>query len=93
MHSYYYYSTLYTCNRYGEERYEKKEFQARVRQRFAELQQLNDAATTATPTPWHVINAAQTMDEVERDIWAIVEPVMAHVAHQPVGKLWLNDDA
>lgn len=76
-------------SRYGEERYETKDFQTRVRQRFADLQALD------TETPWHVVNAAQTMDQVEADIWEIVQQVLQTVADEqrPIGKLWTSTTA
>ena len=74
---------------YGQERYENADFQARVRQRFAELQNLEQQSKAAVP--WHVVNAAQSIQEVENDIWSIVQPLLPVVAQQPVGKLWVDD--
>lgn len=39
-------------HRYGGERYEKRDLQIRVRQRFAELQSLDEKAGRV---PWHVV--------------------------------------
>ena len=75
---------------YGEERYENKDFQARVRERFAEIRAMDDDDNSQTTPPWYVIHAAQTMDEVEDDIWKVVQPILHAVAteHRPIGKLW-----
>ena len=44
-------STSYII-RYGGERYEKRDLQIRVRQRFSELQSLDEKAGRV---PWHVV--------------------------------------
>ena len=72
---------------YGDERYEKADFQTRVRQRFAELQ-----ASESSTIPWHVVHAGQSMEKVEADIWKICEKVMETAATKPVGKLWMEDE-
>ena len=55
--------------------------QQRVRERFQELSQLDDGV------PWKFVNAAQTMDQVEEDIWKIAQDTMTNV--QPdVRQLW-----
>jgi dTMP kinase len=90
---------------YGGERYEKRDMQVRVRQRFSDLQKMDEAAlittaaATATSTdegdksearvPWHLVNAAQSVEAVESDIWAIVQATMEKVqAGKPVYKMW-----
>ena len=67
------------------------DFQTRVRARFAELQRLDSKEAT----PWHVVNAAQTMDEVEGDVWKIVHSVLEAAVdkeQRPLGKLWENHE-
>ncbi|GAO49118.1 deoxythymidylate kinase-like protein [Saitoella complicata NRRL Y-17804] len=49
---------------YGEERYEKKEMQRKVRQAFKELRQDERDAED-----WVVVDAGQSVEEVEEDIW------------------------
>ncbi|CAB9515036.1 Thymidylate kinase [Seminavis robusta] len=71
---------------YGEERYETKDLQIRVRQRFQKLQQLD------TQVPWHVVSAAQSIEEVQADISKIVEKTMAQAKHKKLGKLWQEGD-
>jgi dTMP kinase len=92
---------------YGGERYEKRDMQVRVRQRFSDLQKMDEAAlitTTAATTdegegedgdksearvPWHLIDAAQSVEAVESDIWAIVQATIKKVqAGKPVYKMW-----
>lgn len=60
------YSTL---NSYGGERYETRDLQARVRQRFAQLQAKDEKEGQV---PWHVVNAARSMEDVEQEIQQIV---------------------
>jgi len=72
---------------YGEERYEKRDMQIRVNQRFAELREMDDRV------PWHVVNAAQTIEQVQADILAIVEETVQQVYDgKPLPKLWTNGD-
>jgi hypothetical protein len=77
---------------YGEERYEQRDFQAVVRQRFLELRDVDTRLASGGP-PWHMIEAAQSMDDVEAAIWAVVEPLLATVGPTPVGKLWMDEAA
>jgi dTMP kinase len=83
---------------YGGERYEKRDMQVRVRQRFSDLQKMDEAAFVAAVSdedqaeqrvPWHVVDAAQSVAQVESDIWAIVQETMEKVqAGKPVYKMW-----
>ena len=69
--------------RFGEERYEKEEMQKRVRELFVELEESD------TVTPWKRINAAQTVEDVESDIWKAVEECLESVKEgRPLYKLW-----
>ena len=63
---------------YGGERYEKRDLQVRVRQRFAELRRM-DEERGAAGVPWHVVDASRTMDEVTADIVAVVDATMKRV--------------
>ena len=60
--------------RFGNERYEKRDMQIRVRQQFTKLQEMDKNIV-----PWNIINAAQSMDTVEDTIWNIVRPTIDHV--------------
>lgn len=57
---------------YGEEKYEKKEFQQRVRNSY--LQLMGDLSKTASDRQAKVINAGGSMDDVEEGIWKEVLP-------------------
>jgi thymidylate kinase len=48
--------------------------QLRVRQRFRELQALDEGRI-----PWKIVNAAQSMDQVEEEIFQIVQDVLETV--------------
>jgi|TARA_B100000780_G_scaffold274079_1_gene238584 dTMP kinase len=70
---------------FGEERYEKEEFQRTVRKRFQELME-----TENSKVPWCVIDAARTIEEVEQDVHRHAEETIARVDEGalPVGTLW-----
>ena len=39
--------------------------------------------------PWHIISAAQSIQEVQRDIWRIVQKTLDQVrSGKTLGKLW-----
>lgn len=61
---------------YGGERYEKRSLQQRVRKRFEELQAMDEAEKRI---PWHIVNAAQSVEEVQADINKIVESTLQNV--------------
>ena len=39
---------------------------------------------------WHVVDAAQSIDQVHSQIVGIVDNVLAGLGDKPVGKLWLK---
>ncbi|KAI9027142.1 deoxythymidylate kinase [Phycomyces nitens] len=57
---------------YGEERYEKRELQKKVRDQFLHLKD----------DTWKVVDAAQSMEDVENRIWSIVESSMSSTLRQ-----------
>ena len=61
--------------------------QTRVRQRFSQLQAQDDREGKV---PWYVVNAAQTIDEVQAEINAIVERTVKQVEteQKPLELLW-----
>jgi hypothetical protein len=69
--------------RYGGERYEKRDMQIRVRERFGALQKMDEGRV-----PWKFVNAAQTVEQVESDIWDIVRETMDTCVDKPVRKMW-----
>lgn len=75
-------------NRYGQERYEKRDLQRRVRKRFDELRIADE---TEGRLPWHVINAAQSVENVQADIVSVVQETLNQVADgKPLHKLWTD---
>mmetsp|Transcript_758 Transcript_758/g.1172 ORF Transcript_758/g.1172 Transcript_758/m.1172 type:complete len:235 (+) Transcript_758:106-810(+) len=71
---------------YGGERYEKRDMQIRVRERFGELQQMDEKDGRV---PWHIVNAAQSIEEVQKDINKIVEDTVKSVAQgKPLFNMW-----
>jgi hypothetical protein len=68
--------------------------QTRVRQRFSQLQAHDERDGNV---PWYIVNAAQSIDEVQGDINKIVEETIRHVTttttsttkgEKPLGLLW-----
>lgn len=72
---------------YGGERYEKRDLQLRVRNRFEELKE----ADTGSTINWHIVDAAQSMEDVQRDInIAVLKTINQVKAGKPLGKLWVE---
>lgn len=64
--------------------------QVRVRQQFESLK-LDDEKSARVP--WKFINAAQSMDQVESDIWKVVQETMKQVEEgKPLGKMWQDGE-
>jgi dTMP kinase len=64
---------------YGEERYEKLEMQARVREVFERIgKEMGEK--------WVTVDAGRTRDEVGQDIWEKVSPLVGGV-NEPVNRL------
>jgi hypothetical protein len=79
--------------RFGNERYEKREMQLRVRERFRQLEamdQLESSRNGAQAIPWYIVNAAQSIHDVQKDINEIVERTIdsVHKEEKPLGLLW-----
>ena len=71
---------------FGDERYEREEFQRTVRQRFQELME-----TENSNVPWKVIDAARTIEEVEIDVHKHAEETLTRIGSDqapPVRTLW-----
>jgi len=68
---------------YGEERYEKEELQARVREVFQRI----GADVVRSGGRWISIDAGRGMDEVTNDIWEKVEQY-ANGTEEPIRSLW-----
>ncbi|KAI0031444.1 thymidylate kinase [Vararia minispora EC-137] len=67
---------------YGEERYEREELQARVREQFLHI----GAKMGET---WKVVDAGKERDVVSEDVWAAVAPLVTPSKLETViGRLW-----
>jgi len=73
---------------YGAERYEKLEFQHKVRSKFQELRSRIAAERGDEDVAWHVLDATKPIDVLQDEIRAISARVIADVAGKPVGRLW-----
>ena len=71
---------------YGGERYEESELQKRVRKQFQELQRLDEGNI-----PWHIIDASQTIPDVQNEINTIVERTIEETKNQPLKTMFGND--
>ena len=61
-----------------------------MRKRFDELEQMDKSEGRV---PWHVVSAAQSIEEVQADIWKIVEKTIEQVRNgKSLGKLWEEGD-
>lgn len=70
--------------RYGGERYEKRDMQLRVRQQFDALQKLDSGRV-----PWHIVDAAQSVEQVHKELLRIVQETTEKVNNgRPLGKMW-----
>mmetsp|Transcript_12009 Transcript_12009/g.13774 ORF Transcript_12009/g.13774 Transcript_12009/m.13774 type:complete len:81 (-) Transcript_12009:109-351(-) len=68
---------------YGNERYEKQDMQRRVRQKFEELKIADEGRI-----PWHIIDAAKSVEDVTSDITVILDKIVEEVADKPLEELW-----
>lgn len=66
---------------FGEERYEKEDFQRRV---YANFKKILDEKS------WKVIDAAQSIEAISEEIQPAVMNVIKGVQHLPIGELWQN---
>jgi hypothetical protein len=64
--------------------------QIRVRQRFSQLQAMDDDDDGKGLPKWYVVNAAQSIENVQNDINAIVQKTIDEVNtdDRPLGLLW-----
>ena len=61
--------------------------QIRVREKFRQLQAVDEEQGNV---PWYVVNAAQSIEDVQNEINAIVDKTVQHVqtTNKPLGQLW-----
>jgi dTMP kinase len=71
---------------YGEERYEKVDFQRKVREQFMELKEYEEKHQN--PSKWHVLDARKSKEELFAEIGVIAKRVIDEVEGQPLTKLW-----
>jgi len=64
--------------------------QQRVRKRFSQLQEMDESDGQI---PWLLVNAAQSIEDVQKEINEIVEKVVKKVQSEelPVGLLWKEE--
>jgi dTMP kinase len=72
---------------FGEERYEKIDFQLKVREKFMQLKQENDASG-ASAVPWHTVDADQTIESIRDQIRDIADRTVEEVKLRPIRRLW-----
>jgi len=73
---------------FGEERYEKEGFQRKVQTNFRAL--MAREAGESGATPWHVVDAAQSMDAVTAEIHSRALEAVEAAKHEPLRKLWVK---
>mmetsp|Transcript_25417 Transcript_25417/g.59079 ORF Transcript_25417/g.59079 Transcript_25417/m.59079 type:complete len:243 (-) Transcript_25417:839-1567(-) len=74
---------------FGAERYEKRDMQQRVRQRFDTLR-IQDMK--GQRVPWYVINAAQPVDKVHTEVLSVVDKTIERVQQgAPLLQLWKDE--
>jgi len=61
--------------------------QIRVRKRFAELQSIDEKRGRV---PWHVVDAKQSIEDVEKELASIVKDTVERVERDgaPVSRMW-----
>lgn len=69
---------------YGEERYEKIDFQKKIREKYLELKSDDNGKVT-----WYTINADNTIDNVHNEIKNITDKVIEDVKTSKIKKLWI----
>jgi len=68
---------------FGEERYEKIDFQIKVREQFMALKDED-----VGKIPWFTLDASRSREEIHAEIVGIVQHVVESVAGRPVAPLW-----
>ena len=70
---------------FGEERYEKIEFQRVVQEKFQLLKQ----NTSKGGPPWYILDARKSKEELHEEIKLIVLNVIETVKDKALSKMWL----
>ena len=66
---------------FGEERYERKDFQAKVQDTYMQLKDKD----------WEMVDATNTVDAVHRKLAEIVLETISSSKSKPLSKLWTNE--
>ncbi len=66
---------------YGEERYETREFQERVRENFFQIMASSSLSCEENHNTWHVFDATRSIEELHEEIKAAVHACIAQVTH------------
>lgn len=99
MSHFYSYQIAYI--RYGGERYEEREMQTRVRERFRTLQAMDENSDStncanSSRIPWKIVNAAQSIEQVEAAIWGVVcgtlNGLKGHDGDVPLNAMWQEEN-
>lgn len=70
---------------YGEERYEKIDFQVKVREQFMLLKKQDEESERL---PWHVVDASQSIETIRDIIRDIADQTIERVKATPIKRLW-----
>ena len=70
---------------FGEERYEKIDFQIKVREKFMALKEADEAAGAV---PWHTVDAAQSIEAIKEQIQKIADETMDKAKDQDIRPLF-----
>lgn len=73
---------------YGEERYEKLDFQREIQKKFLELQEEDRSAAAEGGGEWMVVDATQSIEDIQAQVQARVAEVVSNVRDKPIGSLW-----
>lgn len=71
---------------FGAERYEKKDFQEKVRDSFLALKKKDEGGTLA----WHRIEARQSKEDLHKEILTLVNTIIEGTGDKPLQALWMD---
>jgi dTMP kinase len=80
---------------YGEERYERLDFQRVVQQQFERLREEDqrlECASAGAPS-WVVVDAERSIEDVHTEVLEAAERIVHLVGDEPIQKLWMKNDA
>jgi dTMP kinase len=73
---------------YGEERYEKIDFQRVIQQKFLELKEDDRVSAGGEEQEWFEVDATQSIEDIHEQIKVRVAAVIEGVKDKPIGALW-----